>query len=91
MYANIFLNLRNYFLKQTKILFHGHGLDYMFQGLYVSSRNLNLFGRPTIVKRLINLDYSNIVDNYLINDFLNKPMHLIKIENASHLANRFLI
>ena len=32
-----------------------------------------------------------VVNNYLINDFLDKPMHLIKIENASHLAKRFLI
>ncbi len=82
MYANIFLNLRNYFLKQTKILFHGHGLDYMFQGIYVSSRNLNLFGRPTIIKKLINLDYSNIVDNYI-----NTISYRVKNVNFDDLIN----
>ena len=36
---------------EVDVMFHGHGIDYMFQGMYLLTRNLNLLGRRTSFKR----------------------------------------
>ena len=69
MYSIIFLNLQEFFEPKTKVLFHGHGLDYMFQGMYVPAMNYKLFGKKLFIKKLIKLSYDNITKYYIKNIF----------------------
>jgi hypothetical protein len=46
----------------TDLLLHGHGFDYMFQGMYLPSRRGSFLGRPTRSYDLV--APSNIVDEY---------------------------
>jgi len=36
---------------ESEVLFHGHGFDYLFQGMYLPSRWRHLLGRPTFFRR----------------------------------------
>ena len=82
MYSIIFLNLQEFIEPQTKVLFHGHGLDYMFQGMYVPAINYKLFGKKLFIKKLIKLSYENITKYYINNIsykvFNNKIKSIIK-------------
>lgn len=44
------------------VVFHGHGLDYMFQGMYVPATTIKLFDRPTFFRRLAPLSSDVAVD-----------------------------
>ncbi|QQG36327.1 MAG: hypothetical protein HYS17_00605 [Micavibrio aeruginosavorus] len=37
-------------ISYTRVLLHGHGLDYMFQGMYLHAGPLTVLGRPTYIK-----------------------------------------
>ena len=41
--------------RDKPIFLHGHGLDYMFQGMYLNAKKIKLFGRSTYLKSLQNL------------------------------------
>ena len=47
-----FLNLGDDISNQVDVIFHGHGFDYFFQGLYLPKETINLWGRPTYIQRL---------------------------------------
>lgn len=42
-------------IKSGSTFLHGHGLDYMFQGMYLHAKNIKLFGRTTYLKQLKSL------------------------------------
>ena len=43
----LFLGLKNTIsLNEMPVILHGHGLDYMFQGMYVHSKRDEWFGTP---------------------------------------------
>jgi len=48
----LFLGVRDQIAPHADILFHGHGLDYMFQGMYLPARVVSIAGRPTYLKFL---------------------------------------
>jgi asparagine synthase (glutamine-hydrolysing) len=48
----LFLGLDDAVGANADVVFHGHGLDYMFHGMYVPSRWITLFGRPTFFRKL---------------------------------------
>ena len=48
------------------VLLHGHGIDYMFQGMYIPSNCLTLFNRPTFIKSVKPLG-ENLADFFLEN------------------------
>lgn len=53
LYANdhaLFIPLNSQ-IKYTPVLLHGHGLDYMFQGMYLHTQPQMLCGRPTYIKK----------------------------------------
>ena len=52
----LFLGLGDAVRKEADVVFHGHGLDYMFHGMYIPARWLELFGRPTFFRRLTPID-----------------------------------
>jgi asparagine synthetase B (glutamine-hydrolysing) len=47
----IFYGLKQQISSDADVVFHGHGIDYMFQGMYLLNRNLNFLGRRTSFKR----------------------------------------
>ena len=47
----IFLNYKNEILKESNVAFHGHGIDYMFQGMYIPSKSFKIFGRDSFIKK----------------------------------------
>lgn len=59
MYAGdhaLFLGLDEIIGGQCDVVFHGHGLDYMYQGMYLPAKTTEWFGRPTFIKTLQPLD-----------------------------------
>lgn len=48
----IFLNLDYNIKNDSDVILHGHGIDYLFQGMYLPSKTLSLIGRPTFIKIL---------------------------------------
>ncbi|WP_341913894.1 asparagine synthase-related protein [Ferrovibrio terrae] len=48
------------------VVFHGHGFDYLFQGMYVPSQTVQWFGRPTFYRRLRPID-GDLAEFYLTN------------------------
>ena len=49
---SIFYGLDKYVSSEVDVVLHGHGIDYMFQGMYLLNRNIKIFGRRTSFKRL---------------------------------------
>ena len=92
MYPNIFLNIPSELLYNSKIAFHGHGLDYMFQGMYIPSKNLKLFGKSTLIKRILKLNYESLINTYInnISYRVKNPYYnfIIKKVNKIDLMNR---
>ena len=48
----LFLKVNHDFKNEIDIILHGHGIDYLFQGMYLPSSTLKIFGRPTFIKKL---------------------------------------
>ena len=49
---SIFMGYRNYIRNKVDVLFHGHGFDYMFQGMYLPNSHLKIFGQDFPYKSL---------------------------------------
>lgn len=67
MYAfdhGLFVGLEQEVQRRADVVFHGHGLDYLFQGMYLPARWVTLFGRPTFFRRLTPLD-GDIAETFL--------------------------
>ncbi len=59
-------------INQNSIAIHGHGLDYFFQGSYLPTEWIYLFGRPTFFKR----KRSSLLD--FPEDFINNVPYRVK-------------
>jgi len=58
MYAfdhSIFYGLSDKIPKKPDVFFHGHGMDYMFQGMYLLSKNINILGKKTSFKKPVKI------------------------------------
>ena len=49
----------------TSNMFHGHGLDYFFQGMYLPYKNFKIFGGNTFYRYLISLDPEGLINTYI--------------------------
>lgn len=72
---SIFFGLNEYVSPHVDVVFHGHGIDYMFQGMYLLTENRRLFGRRLSFKRL-----QGIGGNFP-NEYLTKIGHRLKDVN----------
>jgi len=68
----IFYHLNQGIQKKTDVNFHGHGIDYMFQGMYLLSRNLTIFGKRTSIKK------SDPIGSDFVSVYLNRIGHRLK-------------
>ena len=62
----LFFGIEKEVAPKVDVLLHGHGIDYMFQGMYVPSNTIELFGRPTFFKSKKHLT-GNLADYFLEN------------------------
>lgn len=60
----LFLGLEEQVQAHADVVFHGHALDYLFQGMYLPAHWVHLFGRPTFFRKLDPLT-GDLVDRYL--------------------------
>ena len=58
---NIFFGISNKELSKKNFFLHGHGFDYLFQGMYLPTSSFKILGRNTHIKKTINL---NNVDRF---------------------------
>ena len=64
---SLFVGIEKKIPKNIKVLIHGHGLDYMFQGMYIPFNWIKILNRPTffkVIKKLNNVE----ITNYFINN-----------------------
>lgn len=80
----IFLGLDEFIKGRIDTLFHGHGLDYFFQGMYVPAKIIKIFGCTTFLRRLRKLDRE------LSRDFLaNINYRLKNVDTLKYLKNSY--
>ena len=75
MYAfdhSIFYGLSNKISKPPDVFFHGHGMDYMFQGMYLLSSNIKFLGKKTSFKKL------SEINGKFSTQYLDKISHRLK-------------
>jgi len=68
----IFYHLKQGIPKEIDVNFHGHGIDYLFQGMYLLTKNLTFFGRRTSFKTSIP------IGNDFPNEYLYRIGHRLK-------------
>lgn len=56
------------------VAFHGHGFDYMFQGMYIPGKNIVIGGHSLYLRYMIDLPS----DDNLVNYFINNASYRIK-------------
>jgi len=59
-----FLGIGSHLKKKVDVVFHGHGMDYFFQGLYLPTERVYWLNRPTFIERLKNLTLDNLTTVY---------------------------
>tara|TARA_B100001059_G_scaffold20638_1_gene16753 strand:+ start:10255 stop:12078 length:1824 start_codon:yes stop_codon:yes gene_type:complete len=80
---SIFMGYRDFIRDKADVLFHGHGLDYMFQGMYLPSSHLKI-SNHTFSYKSLNKVPDNVVEFFInnapyrvkypyINDFIKEP------------------
>lgn len=48
----------------NQVYLHGHGLDFMYQGMYLHAKTYQLFGRDTYIKRFVSLP-ENLTEHFI--------------------------
>lgn len=68
----LFYGFREIVNEFADVVFHGHGFDYMFQGIYIPTKSRKLFGKDMQLKRL------RCLENDLVADYLNMISYRLK-------------
>lgn len=63
-FINFFSKHKINFIKHSDNTFHGHGFDYMFQGMYMPKYQFKLFNKETHLKLPISLEKEKDLVNY---------------------------
>jgi hypothetical protein len=63
----LFVGIEKKIPKRIKVLIHGHGLDYMFQGMYIPYSWIKIFNRPTFFKIIKDLNKTELTDYFIKN------------------------
>ena len=70
----------------SDVFFHGHGLDYMFQGMYLPGKHVKILGNNTYYKKITNL---NKIDNFSEYFSRNAPYRTWKVDVESHVLPEY--
>tara|TARA_B100000989_G_C19515828_1_gene461575 strand:- start:873 stop:2258 length:1386 start_codon:yes stop_codon:yes gene_type:complete len=83
----LFINLDKKYFNEIDYVFHGHGLDYLFQGMYLPAKYYKIFGSPIFFKK-IQFEYNNVYDEFINNiSFRNKDFDLRKVIKKNYLES----
>jgi hypothetical protein len=85
-YTILFSGYSEIMSENADIFFHGHALDYMFQGMYLPTTQYKIFGQKTYFKKFV--DVNNITDfaEYFIN---NAPFRTWKVKVVDYLLPQY--
>ena len=93
---SVFMGYRDFIKDKCEVLFHGHGFDYMFQGMYLPSSHLKIFNHNFQYK-FLNSVPENVVDFFIKNapyrvkyPFINNFIHKSHIDNLKNNLNNNL-
>ena len=68
----IFYQLKQGMPQEIDVNFHGHGIDYLFQGMYLLTKNVTFLGRKTSFKKSVP------IGNNFPNEYLYRIGHRLK-------------
>ena len=92
MYAfdnSLFLGLEEQVAPHADVVFHGHGIDYLFQGMYVPTSPLRIAGKRTYFSRLRRLS-EDFVSEYLTTiQFRLKEIDLLQFVKPKYGASMY--
>ena len=83
---NIFIGLQDKNLDNTTAFFHGHGFDYLFQGMYLPATPLSVFNKTLHLKKITNL---NKVNNFSQFYSENVPYRAWRLDLKEYLLPSF--
>ena len=85
----LFISPFDFKKNKIDVMLNGHGFDYLFQGMYLPSKFIKFFGRPTFFKKL--LKYSPDISSQFLNQisFRLKYMNIFDFLDSKH-KNIFL-
>ena len=64
---SIFMGFRTEVQEKANVVFHGHGFDYMFQGMYLPTDRFQLPKLPLFYKKLTRIQNKSVVDFFIKN------------------------
>jgi hypothetical protein len=74
--------------ENANIFFHGHALDYMFQGMYLPTIPYKFFGKKTYFKKIVNLHNITDFSYYFMN---NIPFRTWKVKVQDYLLPQYRV
>ena len=72
--------------ESADIFFHGHALDYMFQGMYLPTVNYKILGKKTYFKKVVDMNSISNFTEYFIN---NAPFRTWKVRADDYLLPKY--
>ena len=83
-YINFFSSKKK--INSNSVTLHGHGFDYLFQGMYLPHKRLRIFGKDTYLKLPLDMNnYNDIVKYYFFNsNYKTKNFDLKKYINEEY-------
>jgi len=85
-YSIIFVGYSEKISKHADLLFHGHGLDYMFQGMYLPTKPIRIFNKPTYYKRV---DDIRNIDSFSKYFTYNSPYRAWRIDMEKYILPKY--
>ena len=79
-----FVGINNNLINKNQIAIHGHGLDYFFQGSYLPTEWVKLFGKPTFFKK-----YRKIEGTFAYDFISNVPYRVKGIEVDQYIKSDY--
>ncbi len=86
-FHNIFLGFKEFIQEKTDVLLHGHGLDYLFQGMYLPVNHINIFGKKTYYNYFQNLKNKDDIVNFYIHNITYRNWRV----NLNKLSKKELV
>ena len=83
---NIFLGLEINQLSEAEVFFHGHGLDYLFQGMYLPTKPVKIFNKDSHFKNVIDLNPIKDLAKYYC---MNVPYRTWRLDVSRYLLPEF--
>jgi hypothetical protein len=85
-YTILFSGYSKKMSENADIFFHGHALDYMFQGMYLPTEQYKVFGKKTYFKKIVNVNKVGDFSEYFMK---NIPFRTWKVQVEDYLLPKY--